>query len=123
MFNVELHRVNFHNFVQPYTACLLCIWCSLYASSSHRANLFSQHMTLCCKSFHSLTLHVLRCTVNEHHHYQSSIVCESTSGDSSLTTLRECVLPCNCIEYYAIAMLHPWAQSITYYHISPYCGL
>ena len=75
------------------------------------------------KSFHSLILHVLRCTVNNHHHYHSSIVCESTSGDSTPTTLRVCVLPCDCMEYYVIPTLHPWAQSIPYYHISPYCGL
>ena len=33
------------------------------------------------------------------------------------------VLLCNCIEYYVIAMLHPWAQSISpiiYYHIVAY---
>ena len=123
MFNVELHRVNSHNFVQPITTCLLCIWCSLHASSSHRANLFSQHMAQCCKSFHSLILHVLRCTVNDHHHYHSSIVCGSTSRDSTPTTVRGCVLPCNHIEYYVIATLHPWAHSVPYYHIVPYCGL
>ena len=33
------------------------------------------------------------------------------------------MLPCDCIEYYVIATLQPWAQSIPYYHISPYCGL
>ena len=33
------------------------------------------------------------------------------------------MLPCDCIEYYVIAMLHPWAQSIPYYHILPYHGL
>ena len=123
MFNVELQRVNFCKFVQPYTACLLCIWCSLHASSSHRANLFSQHMTLCCESFHSLVLHVLRCTVNDHHHYHSSVVCESTSGDSTPTILRGCVLLCNIIGYYVIAMLHPWVQSIShiiYHHIVAY---
>ena len=98
-----LHKVSFHNFVQPYTVCLLCIWYSLHASSSDRANLFLQNMTLCCKSFHSLILHVLRCTVNDHHHYNSSIVCGSTSRDSTPTTLRGCVLPCNPIEYYVIA--------------------
>ena len=48
MFNFGLHTVNFHNVVQPYTACLLCKWCSLHASSSHRTNLFSQHIALCC---------------------------------------------------------------------------
>ena len=91
--------------------------------SSHRANLFSQHMALCCKSFHSLILHVLRCTVNDLHHYHSSIVCESTSGYSTPTTLRGCVLPNIHIEYYVIALLHPWVQSIPYYYISPYCAL
>ena len=63
MFNFELHKVNFHNFVQPYTTCLLCIWCFLHAISSHRANLFLQHMALCCESFHSLILYVSKCTV------------------------------------------------------------
>ena len=29
------------------------------------------------------------------------------------------VLPSGCIEYYVIAMLHSWAQSIPYYHILP----
>ena len=48
----------FHNFVKPYTACLLCIWCSLHASSSHRGNLFLQHKALYFESFHSLGLHV-----------------------------------------------------------------
>ena len=79
-------------------------------------------MTLCCESFHSLILHVLRCTVNDHHHYHSSIVCESTSGDNTPTTLRGCVLPCNSIEYYVIAMLHPWTKSTPYYHILPNGG-
>ena len=118
----ELHKASFHSFVQQYIAGLLCIWCSIHASSSHRANLSLQHMELCCKSFHSLILHALRCTVNDHHHYHSSIVCGSTSRDSATTSLQ-CVLPCIHIEYHVIAMLHPWAQNIPYFHIILYCGL
>ena len=40
----ELHKVSFHNFTQTYTACLLCILCSLHANRGHRTNLFLQHM-------------------------------------------------------------------------------
>ena len=73
-----------------------------------RTNLFLQHMGLCCKIFHSLILHVLRCTINDHHYYHSSIVCESTSWDSTPTTLMgECVTLQSCIEYFVIANITP----------------
>ena len=108
MHSFGFYKILFHDFVILYTACLLCIWCYLHASSSHIANLFLQHIVQCCTSPHSLVLHVLRCPVNvNHYHYQSSIVCESTLRDSTYTTLRGCVLPCNCIEYYVIGNITP----------------
>ena len=110
----QLHNVSSDNFVQPYTTCLWSIWCCLHARSSHGANLFLQHMALCCKSFHSLILHVLRCTGNDHHHHHSSIMCGSTSRDSTHTTLRVCVLPCNCIEYYVIANHYTYGPRLSY---------
>ena len=105
----ELHAVSFYNFVHQYTACLLCKWCSLHANGSQGQICSYNIWHFAAKSFHRLILHALRCTVNDHHHYHSSIVCGSTSMDSTPITLRGCMLSCNHIENYVIATLHPWA--------------
>ena len=55
-----------------------------------------------------------------HHHYHSSNVCRFTLRDSTLTTLRECVLPCNHIDYYVIANITPMGSE---YPLLSYYGL
>ena len=42
-----------------------------------------------------------------HYPYHPSTVCGYTLRGSTHTTLRGCVLPCNHVEYYAIAAVTP----------------
>ena len=96
-----------HNSFYHMHTCLLCVWCSLCAISSHRAVLFSN---IWCYAVEVLT--ACSCMHEDapskfHYYYHSSIVCGSTSRDSTQTTLKGCVLPCNYIEYYVIAIITP----------------
>ena len=109
----------YHNVVLACTACLLCIWCALHASSSQRAIfLFTAHCTMLWKlSQLVFCMYKNVLSMFHHYHHKSSIVCGSALWDSNHTTLRGVCVTLQFTEYYVIAMSHPWTQYKPHCHI------